>query len=111
MGKVIQLPSTPRSWSERERALFARILRFYNRTNLANNYVETEEGVTDEGEPWVSFICHDGTTILSLTKTHINRSSKFIVYYRSKFYEFDGLDSFAADFIAENLWAESGANS
>ena len=107
MGKVIPLPSGPRLWADGERAIFARILHFYNRSNLANNYVYIEDGVTEEGEPWVTFICHDGTTILSLTKMKIKLNTKFVIFYRSKPYEFDKLNSFTADFIAENLWAEN----
>lgn len=111
MGKVIPLPGAPRSWTDSERAIFARILHFYNRSNLADNYVYSEEGATEEGEPWISFVCHDGTTILSLTKTQIKLTAKYVIFYRSKSYEFDELASFTADFIAENLWAESGTNS
>jgi hypothetical protein len=111
MGKVIPLPGMPRSWTASERAKFARILHFYNRSNLENNYVYTVEGVTEDNEPWVAFVCPDGTTILSLTKMQIRHATKFVVFYRSKYYEFDELDSFTADFMAENLWAESSTHS
>ncbi|MEL0107188.1 MAG: hypothetical protein VW802_09615 [Rhodospirillaceae bacterium] len=111
MGKVIPLPGMPRSWTAGERVIFARILHFYNRSNLKNNYVYTEEGITEDSEPWIAFVCHDGTTILSLTKMQINHAIKFVVLYRSKYYEFDDLVSFTVDFMAENLWAESGTRS
>jgi hypothetical protein len=42
-----------------------------------------------------------------LTKMQIKLNTEFVIFYRSKPYEFDKLNSFTADFIAENLWAEN----
>jgi hypothetical protein len=106
MGKVIPLLRGPRSWTDCEREVISRINCFYNRCNLVNNFAYVVEGLTEEGEPWIAYVRSDGDAILSITKSHRGTRLKFIIRYRSNVYEFDDLESFTSDFIAENLWVE-----
>lgn len=108
MGPVIPLPRIPRSWTSREREIFARIRRFYNRSNLVKSFADVIEGKTDEGEPWIAYVRPDGDAILSITKTRNGIKVSYVIKFRSYIYEFDELESFTEDFIAETMWAEGG---
>ncbi|MEQ8192980.1 MAG: hypothetical protein RIB59_00685 [Rhodospirillales bacterium] len=109
MGKVIPLPRVPWSWTSREYEIFARIGRFYNRSNLVKSFADVIEGKTDEGEPWIAYMRQDGDSILSITKIRAGARANYVIKFRSHIYEFEELESFTEDFIVETMWAEGGS--
>ena len=110
MGKVIPLPRAPRSWTGRDREIFARLKRFYNRCSLVDAFVDISEGQTDEGEPWIFFARHGGDLIMSITKTLSGIHPGYIVQHRARVLLIDDLTTFSKELLVEEMVSDNGTN-
>ena len=108
MGNVIQLPRSPRSWTDQEREIFSQLQRFYNRCPLVDAFVDISEGHTDEMEPWISFARKGGDVIMSIAKTVTGIHPGYVVQHRSRTGHIDDLEEFAKQVIVDDMVPVNG---
>ncbi len=110
MGKVVPLLRAPRSWTDSDREIFARLTRFYNRCSLVDAFVDISEGHTDEAEPWICFARQGGDLIMSITKTLAGNHPGYIIQHRARACLIKDLEAFAKELLVEEMVSGSSTS-